>query len=242
VADTYSYSRAHRAFEIASITLFFALLGHLGWRLWTATSTAGGFAALGLAALLGYLAADFVSGVVHWAGDTVGDQSTPIFGKNFITHFRNHHTDPKGITWHDFVETNGNNCIVTLPVLAIADYATPSGEGIGLFFCAFAAFLGLFVFGTNQFHKWAHADRPPAAARWLQRWGLILSPRHHQIHHDAPHDKYYCITVGWMNPVLHKLRFFRALERIIAVFRPELLYLDERKAFAAAGERPRRAG
>jgi hypothetical protein len=57
---------------------------------------------------------------------------------------------------------------------------------------------------------------------------------HHQIHHDTPHDKYYCITVGWMNPLLHRLRFFRFLEWLVARVRPEVLHLEERQAVAAA--------
>ena len=57
---------------------------------------------------------DFLSGFVHWAGDTVGDESTPIFGPNFVRPFRYHHVDPEDITRHDFIETNGNNCIVAV--------------------------------------------------------------------------------------------------------------------------------
>ena len=43
------------------------------------------------------------------------------------------------------------------------------------------------------------------------------------IHHTAPRDKYYCITVGWMNPVLEKIRFFRLLEKAIARIHPRAL-------------------
>jgi ubiquitin-conjugating enzyme E2 variant len=60
----------------------------------------------------------------------------------------------------------------------------------------------------------------------LQRAGLILSPEHHAVHHAAPRDKYYCITVGWMNPVLEKVRFFRFLEAAISRIRPGALRPD----------------
>jgi ubiquitin-conjugating enzyme E2 variant len=98
---------------------------------------------------------------------------------------------------------------------------------------AIAAF---FVFCTNQFHKWAHLDQPPTVVRWLQWSGLILRPKHHDIHHAAPHDKYYCITVGWMNPILTKLRFFRACEAIIGWIAPSALHLAERQKMAAIVE------
>ena len=42
----------------------------------------------------------------------------------------------------------------------------------------------LFVFCTNQFHKWAHTKNPARWVRLLQRAGLILSPEHHV---DPPH-------------------------------------------------------
>lgn len=57
--------------------------------------------------LCGYLLSDFVSGFVHFLGDTFGNRCTPILGKMFIEPFRLHHTDPKGITRHDFIESNG---------------------------------------------------------------------------------------------------------------------------------------
>ena len=58
--------------------------------------------------------------MVHWAGDTLGDETTPFLGKNFVMPFRQHHVDPKDIARHDFIETNGNNCIVVLAPLASA--------------------------------------------------------------------------------------------------------------------------
>ena len=74
----------------------------------------------------------------------------------------------------------------------------------------------LAIFGTNQFHKWAHMDTPPWYAQALQRANLILPPEHHAVHHTSPYAKYYCITVGWLNEGLFRLRFFQILEKIIA--------------------------
>ena len=232
-----TYSRSHRVVEVASIVLVFATLVGMACRVVSAVRSTGDWIYLGFMALTGYLIADFISGVVHWAGDTLGDESTPILGKNFVTPFRYHHVDPKDITRHDFIETNGNNCIVVLVPLATAYLLLPDETGFGFFMATLMGFLGLFIVATNQFHKWAHADAPPRVAAALQRYGLILSTDHHVIHHTEPHDKHYCITVGWMNPVLNRIKFFRAMEAVIASIRPDLLHLEERRLYAIRQQR-----
>ena len=55
---------------------------------------------------------------------------------------------------------------------------------------------------TNQIHKWSHTYKPPALVILAQNCGLILSRKNHGVHHRPPFDKYYCITNGWLNPVL----------------------------------------
>jgi len=215
-----SYGRGHRTLELASISFVFLALGLLAVRIGRTAWEGHALWALASAGLTGYLVADFLSGLVHWAGDTIGDANTPVFGPNFVTPFRYHHVDPKDITRHDFIEVNGNNCIVVAPVLALLLLVTPHSAGWFFWSCAVVAFTSWFVFCTNQFHKWAHAARCPRVVGWLQRMRLILSPEHHAIHHAAPHDKYYCITVGWMNPVLDRIGFFRACEAAISWLLP----------------------
>jgi len=221
-----SYGRAHRALEIASIAFVFGSLLWIAVRMVAATHTVGGWIAIALAAVGGYIVSDFLSGFVHWAGDTVGDETTPIFGPNFVRPFRFHHVDPEDITRHDFVETNGNNCIVATPVLLTLLVIMPKETGLLFYTSALIAFTAFFVFCTNQFHKWAHTKNPAPWVRLLQRAGLILSPEHHVVHHTSPRDKYYCITVGWMNPVLDKIHFFRFCEAVITRVSPRALRPD----------------
>ena len=217
------YGRGHRALEIASIAFAFGSLSWIAYRIAAAADGVGDWIGIALAAVFGYIVSDFLSGFVHWAGDTVGDESTPIFGANFVRPFRYHHVDPEDITRHDFVETNGNNCIVAAPVLMLVLFLLPRETGVLFYTCVVIACTALFVFCTNQFHKWAHMKTPALWIRLLQRAGLILSPEHHVIHHTAPRDKYYCITVGWMNPLLEKIQFFRGLERAIKRYYPRAL-------------------
>jgi len=205
----------------------------MGIRVGRAIESTGDWIYLGFTALTGYLTADLLSGVVHWVGDTLGDETTPIIGKNFVMPFRQHHVDPKEISTHDIIETNGNNCIVVLAPLATAYLIMPEETGFWFFSSTLMGFLALFIVATNQFHKWAHSDNPPRVAVLLQRSGLILSPEHHNIHHAAPHDRHYCITVGWMNPLLNRIQFFRGVEAMVAAVRPEWLYLEERELFIA---------
>jgi ubiquitin-conjugating enzyme E2 variant len=209
------YNWRHRAYELCGMAVAAGLAIWLGARL--ATTAAPSWFLWPLSAFAGILIADFISGFVHWMFDTWWSVDTPVIGQLAVRTFRHHHVDPKAMTKHDFVETNGHNWALT-----------PIYTGIGLAFCDAAetslvdVFLGQtflvgtgFVMVTSQFHKWAHADDVPRWVRFLQWSGIALPPQHHRTHHTAPYDRYYCVTNGWMNRPLQIVGFFRALERVV---------------------------
>jgi len=175
------------------------------------------FGVLGLAVsgFLGYVSADLISGFVHFLCDNFGSAKTPIFGSRFIQPFRIHHSDPEEITLHGFFHTNGNNCFASMPAMLLVYIFVPySSFPFFLFHFYFLALvLGLFV--TNEFHKWAHVKNPPNVVRKLQNIGLILGREHHQIHHVSPFETYYCITTGWLNPVLEKIGIFKWIVKVV---------------------------
>ncbi len=209
------YTKAQRRFEIASIAVYTGIMGFLVWKLAPGAEESPWLAATAI--MLGYVAADFVSGFVHWAADTWGTPEWPVVGKALIRPFREHHVDQKEITRHDFIETNGNNCFVSIVPGVLAALLSQGPGLVGNFFLATFIFsLILWVLFTNQFHQWAHLDDPPAWKDRLQRWHLILPRDHHQVHHTAPYAKYYCITVGWLNEPLTRLQFFPMMERLVS--------------------------
>ena len=213
----YDYARSHRILEICAITGLLTCWVWLAWRIVFNATGVGDWAVVGASMLFGYVFADFSSGFVHWMADRYGTIDTPVAGPNFVRPFREHHEDPKGITRHDFIETNGNNSIVCLPValVVLLGVANDPGSALILALFGFTLSLCLSVFDTNQFHKWAHTDDPPPAVRTLQRLGLILDIDHHQIHHTPPFETYYCITTGWLNWLLFKLHFFPITEWLV---------------------------
>ncbi len=173
--------------------------------------------ALVLGAISGYVMADFFSGAVHWLADRYFDPDTPILGPALIAPFREHHRDALAMTRHDFFEVSGNNSLVVLPIaMALLLMPLPTGFVMKLF-AASLTMLGLSIIATNQLHCWAHVSAPPRFVRRLQRWGLILSPERHALHHQPEHDASYCVTSGWLNPSLDRIRFFARLERAIEV-------------------------
>ena len=205
------YSRWFRQVEIWSIVFFWAGLFFLWWQGRHAIAAHPWVAFFGTFGA--YVGADFISGFVHWLADTWGSVEMPVIGNALLRPFRLHHVDEKEITRHDYIETNGANCMISLPGIGLSLWCNWD-TNLGLFFGMFWAGVMLFIMMTNQFHKWAHLDgekRTPTIA-FLQKTRLILSPKHHQIHHTAPFAKYYGITHGWLNWPLSKIGFFRALE------------------------------
>lgn len=172
------------------------------------------------AALLGIFTADLASGIVHWAADTWGSVDMPFIGRNFLRPFREHHIDPTSITRHDFIETNGDNFAVTVPYLIYMAYKFTYWNDNDLRrlynFEVYMFLLAIFVSMTNQFHKWSHTYFGlPSHIVFLQRYHIILPRKHHRLHHVVPHDTYFCITTGWLNWPLEKLRFWPWLESIV---------------------------
>lgn len=201
------YSRRQMIVESLAVLVFAALAIVLMLRLIPEASYLG----LGAAILIGLMLADIASGLVHWAADTWGSANWPIIGPSLIRSFREHHFDQKAITRHGFLETNGASCLVSTPVLASLLFF--SSEIPFLSLCILS--MTLWILMTNQIHKWAHADRVPAAVRFFQESGLVLSPGAHSRHHKGGHLQSYCITTGWMNQILDGVEFFRKAEMLI---------------------------
>ena len=219
------YTRLQRALEFSGVTLFGGLTVYTLIQLvqiCQTTALGGGTiaVALVLAFFGGLLFADFASGFVHWAADNWGSADWPILGSAFIRPFRLHHLDATDITHHTFLELNGNNCIVSLPLFWVASHLLRDSAW-GLFLGAFWVSVAVWVMATNQFHAWAHTEHPPAWVQAMQRARLILSTPHHDMHHRVPHARNYCITTGWFNGPLRAIKFFEGLEwmmtRIVGV-------------------------
>jgi hypothetical protein len=201
---------------------FYLVLPYLKWEL---------LLTILLASFCGILLADFISGLIHWAADTWGTVEWPIVGNTFIRSFREHHVDPSAMTKHDFIETNGDNCLIAtvfclIPHIgcshniitlfsgaAVASNAMASDQIFSMFMWTF---LAIFASLTNQFHKWAHMYKPPVFVQYLQYFQIILSRRNHNVHHKSPFDRNYCITTGWLNPIFEYIGFWRHLEKTIS--------------------------
>lgn len=169
------------------------------------------------AALVGFLAADFVSGCVHWIADTYFDPTTPVLGPLLVEPFRDHHRDPEEITRHGFLELLGNNALATLPLgVGLLLWGGPGSSLAAQALHAVVCGLAAALFATNALHCWAHSAAPPTLVAWLQRHRLVLSPEMHRRHHDGGHDRSYCVTSGWLNPLLDRLYFFARIERWVA--------------------------
>jgi len=216
------YSGTKRAFEIFFVMCFLVLLPlalyglyeHIKW---------SNLPILFFGAICGILFADFMSGLVHWGADTWGTLEWAFVGTTFIRSFREHHVSPTAMCEHDFFETNGDNfMLVLLPLFLLTrkDYLLNSPDGItvswwDLFSAMFWMTATIGVALTNQFHKWAHMSRLPAVVAFLQNSWIILPRTYHSLHHRPAFECSYCITTGWLNPLLDYINFWRKVENVV---------------------------
>lgn len=213
------YTRGKRLLETFSVVSF-SILSSVVFFFLCKNFKLSEVRSMAVASVTGVLVADFCSGLVHWAADTWGSVDIPVVGKAFIRPFREHHVDPTAITRHDIIETNGDNCLLTLPALFYMSYryftfeqqAIEALYGVDCFMFSLAIFVTL----TNQIHKWSHTYFGlPQWVQKLQDWHLILPRQHHRIHHVSPHETYFCITTGWLNYPLELINFWPCLEWLI---------------------------
>lgn len=125
--------------------------------------------------------------------------------------------DPTALTRHDIIETNGDNCLLTLPTLSYVVYKHLTFDRVTLRDCCawdwYIFALAIFVALTNQIHKWSHTYFGlPRWVMFLQDYKIILPRTHHRIHHVAPHETYFCITTGWLNYPLEVIGFWPTIE------------------------------
>lgn len=159
-------------------------------------------------AISSWMVADFFSGLAHYIADNHGTETTPIIGPTLIGPFREHHFAPRAMLKHGFLERNGNSALIALPTIAWIPFLSLSPLFRGL--AMGVLMMTLWIVLTNQIHAWAHEEHPPRWVALLQKWGVLLSPERHAIHH-APYDDIaapgpvptqgkaggnYCITSG----------------------------------------------
>jgi len=101
-------------------------------------------------------------------------------------------------------------------MLALGNVRT--GNNSDLFIVVFGMSVCFWVVITNQLHKFAHMLQPPAWVAALQRWHVVLDRKSHNMHHHTPFDRYYCITNGWLNPVLGSIAFWKRMELTITKY------------------------
>lgn len=157
---------------------------------------------------LGWLAADFLSGVFHWAEDRYGSPRWPVIGGAVRDTIR-HHRKPMGLlkkpvwrrSWRVFLIA-GTGLAAFALLGALNPFTITLVIGAGL---------------ASEIHAAAH-NSPKENGRLitaLQKTGLVQSHAHHAAHHRGLKNVNYCTVTNWLNPALERVRFWRRLEALI---------------------------
>lgn len=167
-----------------------------------------------VALLVGYFFADIASGLVHWATDTWFHEEQ--FGRA-IAIAREHHIHPQHILGYGFLENatlgSAPSALVIGPIATLTALLPESSFTAG-FMIVFLVISVCLFFGTS-IHNLGHRHGALALTRLAQRWHLLMSPKHHSVHHRGDQTVRYCTVNGWANYLLDRVHFWRWLERCI---------------------------
>ncbi len=157
--------------------------------------------------LVSLVVADFITGLMHWAEDTwLKPGKSALLDRFIVNDNIDHHRAPGKIRAGAYWQTNRVCIALALVVTAI------------LALChvhMWEPYLVLALLSqSNQVHMWAHSSRPPRPVQLLQRTGLLQPASHHAEHHKRPYASRFCTMTTFLNPVLDRIRFWRALETV----------------------------
>jgi len=172
-----------------------------------------------LAVLVGLFAADFISGLLHWAFDTWFDEEQGTFAR-LVVIVREHHIYPQNIFQYRFRDESGPIALASLaftaPVYGVVMLSAAGPGAIGLAAIVACLVVSFCMALMLQCHKLGHRKARSKVLRILQKMHLIMGPRHHGQHHRDNHDIRYCLINGWADLVFDKIGFWRWLERSVA--------------------------
>ena len=152
------------------------------------------------------LAADFVSGLIHWIEDAYIRESTPVLGGWIGRNNTLHHHLPRRMTQNTWWQSNWDSLLAMLALVIGAAALGCLNWPVWLF--------AIVSGNANEVHKWSHRTRRENGRiiSWLQDIRLLQTPHHHAIHHTNPKEVHYCPVTNVLNPALDSLHFWAGLE------------------------------
>jgi len=154
-----------------------------------------------------FIGYDLYSGILHVVLDHPSNIALPILGQPCLE-FQWHHAIPDDLVRKSFVDVCGDLNVVVLILfginLCLLDLDKPSGVtfvigGMKLWMAYFGQFSHMSA------HAFSKSRKSKSVAVWLQKYGLMISPKEHMAHHKPPHDLDFCL-IGLCNPIIDTLR------------------------------------
>jgi ubiquitin-conjugating enzyme E2 variant len=156
------------------------------------------------------LAADFLTGLVHWWEDTYGLPTWPVLGQLVIEPNLEHHRKPGLMgSMNTFFDRWWQSAVLAGGVCLLAWLAGVLTWHLVTIGCL--ASLG------NEVHAWSHRGGQGWLVKLLQDAAIVQSPAQHARHHRPPFDRYYCTLTNLTNAVLERIEFWRGLEAAIGI-------------------------
>jgi hypothetical protein len=174
---------------------------------------------------IGFMLADFFSGVGHFVEDRYFSKDTFLIGKLIIEPNRQHHWKPREMLKYTPFQNMGTTVLfITIPV-TIACYYLNILNTVTITMVAFLTPVN-YIHAIN--HKLDH--ELSSFERLIEYSGIFQTREDHHAHHKGEHDTYYCIIGKWWNPVLEYIHFWEGLQNIIYALTGVTPHKEESKA------------
>lgn len=207
--ERYTAGSSYRLFGTMVSLANVSLQAWLLWRIWPLTIGSGGQL---VAIVSAWILADFVNGLVHLYMDN-NDRYDSLAGP-LIANFHLHHRTPlyqrKNLLLVYFVESGSKVWLV--PCLAALALATRL-DGINPLLLHVLVYSGVLSSVAEVSHYLCHTSVSPLAMR-LGNCGILLSKRHHAIHHLRDNVGYAFLN-GLTDPLINVIatRFSRGYKQ-----------------------------